>query len=74
MTDHEATIVRYRLRAGARWRTGRLVGTEADGTLRITDDTSGGLRSLPAERVERRVSGRQGALRWAAFTQVPMLW
>jgi hypothetical protein len=43
--------VRWRRRANERWSTGRLVGIESDGSLRVVDD-KGAARSLAIESVE----------------------
>lgn len=58
-----------RFRRGSRWQDGRLVGLEADGSLRITDG-KGAARSLPPARVEVRRNGPRGATVWRSVPAV----
>jgi hypothetical protein len=71
--------VRWRDRAGARWREGRVVGRERDGSVGVRDGR-GASRALRPERLEVRVRGPRGGVVWepvpdrAARTEQLGLW
>ena len=60
--------VRFRRRAGDRWRSGVVEGRERDGSLAVRDG-KGSHRSLPLELVEVRTSGPRGARTWEPVTE-----
>ena len=49
----EGESVRFRRRDNERWSKGRLIGVEADGSIRVVDD-KGATLSLAIERIEVR--------------------
>lgn len=61
--------VRFRERAGGRWRHGRATGIERDASIGVVD-ARGGSRAIPADRLEVRTVGRRGAPRWEALADV----
>jgi hypothetical protein len=60
--------VRWRQKAGGRWREGRVVGRERDGSIGIRDGT-GASRALRLERLEVTAEGPRGAKVWEAATE-----
>ncbi len=71
--------VRWRDRPGARWREGRVVGRERDGSVAVRDGR-GASRALRHERLEVATRGPRGAATWepvderAARTEQLGLW
>lgn len=57
--------VRWRDRSGARWREGRVVGRERDGSVGIRDGR-GASRALRHERLEVASRGPRGGATWEA--------
>lgn len=55
--------VRFRRRDGGRWKEGRVVGREKDGSIGVRD-SKGSARALPVEQLEVRVTGPRGGIRW----------
>ena len=55
--------VRWRERDGSRWREGRVVGRERDGSVGVRD-AQGASRALVAGRLEVRVLGPRGGRVW----------
>jgi hypothetical protein len=60
--------VRWRDKAGGRWREGRVVGRERDGSVGVRD-TRGASRALRADRLEVRDRGPRGGAVWAAVIE-----
>jgi len=60
--------VRWRQKAGGRWREGRVLGRERDGSIGIRDGT-GASRALRLERLEVTAEGPRGARVWEAATE-----
>jgi hypothetical protein len=71
--------VRWRERAGGRWREGRVTGRERDGSVSVRDGR-GASRALRPERLEVRTAGPRGGTLWepvpehAAHTEQLGLW
>jgi hypothetical protein len=71
--------VRWRDRRSSRWREGRVVGRERDGSVGVRDDR-GASRALLPERLEVRGRGPRGGVVWepvperAARTEQLDLW
>jgi hypothetical protein len=61
--------VRWRDREGARWREGRVVGRERDGSVGVRDDR-GASRALRPGRLEVRSRGPRGGTVWEPVTEV----
>lgn len=61
--------VRFRRRAGERWREGVATRLERDGSVGLVDD-KGAARAIPVERLEVGRPGRRGALRWEPLADV----
>ena len=61
--------VRFRPAPGRRWVTGTAVGVERDGSLSIRDGR-GASRAIAVDRVEVRIEGRRGAVRWEPLADV----
>ena len=61
--------VRFRPAGGGRWREGRAVGVERDGSIGVVD-ARGLARAIPVGRIEVRTAGRRGAARWEAMADV----
>ena len=61
--------VRWRDREGGRWREGRVVGRERDGSVGVRDGR-GASRALRPERLEVRVRGPRGGAVWEPVTTV----
>lgn len=59
----EGERARWKRRANERWSTGRLVGVELDGSLRVIDD-KGATLSLPLNQIEVSKTGQRGAAGW----------
>lgn len=59
----EGERARWKRRANERWSTGRLVGVELDGSLRVIDD-KGATLSLPLDQIEVGKTGQRGAAGW----------
>ena len=55
--------VRWRDRPGGRWREGRVVGRERDGSVAVRDGR-GASRALRHERLEVRTEGPRGGTVW----------
>jgi len=55
--------VRWRDRSGARWREGRVVGRERDGSVGVRDGR-GASRALRPERLEVATRGPRGGATW----------
>jgi hypothetical protein len=72
--------VRWRDRRSSRWREGRVVARERDGSVGVRDDRGGASRALHPERLEVRGRGPRGGLVWepvperAARTEQLGLW
>ena len=54
---------RFRRRANERWSQGRLVGVEADGSVRVTD-SKGATLSLPLDCIEVGHTSARGKRGW----------
>jgi hypothetical protein len=69
----EADQVRWL--TGRTWRYGHLNGNhpEADGSVRVWDDYTGGARSLPLEALQHRTRGPRGGRRWEWIVPRPDL-
>jgi hypothetical protein len=71
--------VRWRDRSSARWREGRVVGRERDGSVGVRD-ARGASRALMADRLAVRARGPRGGIVWepvadrAARTEQLGLW
>ncbi len=71
--------VRWRERSGGRWREGRVIGRERDGSVAVRDGR-GASRALRHERLEVRADGPRGGKVWdpvpdrAARTEQLSLW
>lgn len=71
--------VRWRERSGGRWREGRVIGRERDGSVAVRDGR-GASRALRHERLEVRTEGPRGGRAWepvpdhAAHTEQLTLW
>jgi hypothetical protein len=61
--------VRWRDREGARWREGRVIGRERDGSVGVRDDR-GASRALWPGRLEVRARGPRGGTVWEPVTEV----
>jgi hypothetical protein len=61
--------VRWRDRERARWREGRVVGRERDGSVGVRDDR-GASRALRPGRLEVRARGPRGGTVWEPVTEV----
>lgn len=61
--------VRFRPPAGGRWREGKALRVERDGSIGVVD-TRGLTRAIPVERLEVRTAGRRGAARWETMAEV----
>ena len=59
----EGERARFRRRATERWSQGRLVGVEADGSIRLID-SKGATLSLPIDQIEVGKKGQRGAAGW----------
>lgn len=59
----EGQRVRFRRRAGERWKEGTVARREADGSLGVRDGR-GALLSLPLDHVEVRTAGPRGGVVW----------
>ena len=59
----EGEKARWKRKANERWSTGRLVGVELDGSVRVIDD-KGATLSLPLEQIEVGKTGQRGAAGW----------
>jgi hypothetical protein len=59
--------VRWRDRAGGRWREGTVVVRERDGSVGVRDHR-GASRSLSVDRLEVRTPGPRGARTWVPLT------
>lgn len=57
--------VRWRDRSGARWREGRVVGRERDGSVGVRDGR-GASRALRHDRLEVATRGPRGGATWEA--------
>jgi len=60
-------LVRWRLGAGSRWRTGKVSHLERDGSIAVTD-ANGHARSFVAERLEVSTGGPRGGRVWESVT------
>ncbi len=71
--------VRWRDRSSSRWREGRVIGRERDGSIGVRD-ARGASRALRADRLEVRDRGPRGGVVWepvpdrAARTEQLGLW
>lgn len=61
--------VRFRRRAGGRWREGAATRVERDGSIGLVDE-KGAARAIPVDRLEVCRPGRRGAVRWEALADV----
>lgn len=61
--------VRFREPGGGRWRVGKAVGVERDGSVGVVDGR-GLTRAIPVARLEVRTAGRRGASRWEPLADV----
>ncbi|HVM01723.1 MAG TPA: hypothetical protein VM263_03560 [Acidimicrobiales bacterium] len=61
--------VRFRRRAGERWREGVAIRLERDGSVGLVDG-KGAARAIPVERLEVGRPGRRGTLRWEPLADV----
>lgn len=61
--------VRFRRRAGERWREGVATRLETDGSVGLVDGR-GAARAIPVERLEVGRPGRRGTLRWVPLADV----
>jgi hypothetical protein len=60
--------VRWRGRTGARWREGRVVGRERDGSVGVRDGR-GASRALHHDRLEVAARGPRGGATWEAVAE-----
>jgi hypothetical protein len=60
--------VRWRNRAGGRWREGTVVERERDGSVSVRDG-KGASRALRVDRLEVRTRGPRGARTWEPLTR-----
>lgn len=65
----EGDTVRFRRRDTERWKEGRVVRREADGSLGISDD-KGAHRSILVEGVEVKRRGPRGGVLWEPVAEV----
>ena len=65
----EGDTVRFRRRDTERWKEGRVVRRESDGSLGISD-AKGAHRSIPVDGVEVRRRGPRGGVQWEPLTDL----
>jgi hypothetical protein len=56
-------VVRFRRRENERWKTGRVVGREKDGSVSVRDE-KGASRAITLDRLEVKDSGPRGGTVW----------
>lgn len=61
--------LRFRRRAGERWREGTATRVEKDGSVGLVDQ-KGAARAIPIDRLEVCRPGRRGAARWEPLADV----
>lgn len=61
-------VVRFRDRAGANWKTGIVMGTNPDGSVKISQDSNGFSRSIMPEFIEKKGTGKRGAAKWISLS------
>lgn len=60
--------MRFRRHETERWKEGRVVGREKDGSIGVRDG-KGAARAFTVEQVEVRVSGPRGGTRWVPVSR-----
>lgn len=60
---HQAERARWKRKENERYSTGKLVGVELDGSIRVIDD-KGATVSIPLDRLEVGKTGPRGAAGW----------
>lgn len=65
--------VRFRWKTGGKWRSGRVMGTNTDGSLQIHDDDRGYSRAMSPgllSNIQYKTNGPRGGTRWVTVEEL----